>query len=190
MSRAYRIKVRETLTRDIRAEDSIQTRIELLEVLPPERMAELLTKELEARGFEPQEDGTLVRVRDGARVTVEPCTGEVTIAAEAEKTIQLEGTREGYGYDDLGPTRRTIQERLTGEVKADLEKRADQSAARLQTEATQKLEKQLADMQPEMAQVVHRVTAEALKEKAAQMGQVREVHEDPNSGSLTIRVEV
>jgi len=190
MSRAYRIKVRESMTRDIRAEDCIKTQIEMLEVLPPEDMAELLAKELERRGFERQEDGTLVRNGDGVCVTVEPCTCEVTVAAETEQRVQLEGTREGYGYDDIGPSGKTIRERLVSEVKADLERRAEQSAARLQSEATQKLEKKLAELQPEMTKVVNRVTAEALKQKAAQMGDVKEVHEDTEAGTLTIKVEV
>ena len=34
------------------------------------------------------------------------------------------------------------------------------------------------------------MTAEALKIKAAQMGQIKEITEDPQSGSLTIVVEV
>lgn len=178
------------MTREIRAEDSITTHIELLEVLPPERMAELLASELERRGFERQDDGTLVRKGDGISVTVDPCNGEVTVAAETEQTVQLEGTREGFGYDDIGPSNRTIRERLSNEVKSDLEKRAEQSAARLQSEATQKLEKKLAELQPELTSVVNRVTAEALKEKAAQLGEIKEIHEDQQSGSLTIKVEV
>jgi hypothetical protein len=39
-------------------------------------------------------------------------------------------------------------------------------------------------------QVVNRVTAEALKRKAAQMGRIKEMTEDPQAGSLTIVVEV
>ena len=51
MSRAYRIKVKESLKRDVKAEDSIRTEIELIEVLPAEQMGELLARELEGRGF-------------------------------------------------------------------------------------------------------------------------------------------
>src|SRR5438105_12407077 len=102
MSRAYRIKVKESVTREVRAEDSIRTQIELLEVLPPEQMGDLLAQELEKRGFERQDDGTLVRNGDGVMVSVEPCTGEVTITAEAEQTVEVEGSREGFGCDDVG----------------------------------------------------------------------------------------
>ena len=51
MSRAYRIKVRESLRRTIRAHDRVSTQLELLEVLPPEQMAQLLTEELKGRVY-------------------------------------------------------------------------------------------------------------------------------------------
>jgi hypothetical protein len=46
MSRAYRIRVSESLNRTLQAEDEVCSQIELLEVLPPEQMAELLRDEL------------------------------------------------------------------------------------------------------------------------------------------------
>lgn len=190
MSRAYRIRVKESLARDIRAEDSIETCLEILEVLPPEQMGELLARELEGRGFERQDDGTLVRRDDDVTITVEPCTGKVIIQAEAVEHVEIEGNREGYGYDDVGPARRQIEDRLSKELKADLEKKAEQHAVRTQSAATGKLEQELEELRPELAEVVNRVTAEALKQKAGQMGQIKEIHEDPESGSLTIKVEV
>jgi hypothetical protein len=191
MSRAYRIRVKEALTREIRAEDSIETTLEILEVLPPEQMGELLAKELEQRGFERQDDGTLVRQEEGgATITIEPCTGKVTVSAQASDQVDLEGSREGYGYDDVGPNRRAIEERLSKELKADLEKKAEQQAAKTQSAATARLEKALQDAQPELNEVVNRVTGEALMEKAKQMGEVKEVSGDAESGTLTIKVEV
>ena len=191
MSRAYRIKVKESVARDIRAEDSIETCLEILEILPAEQMGELLAAELEKRGFERQEDGTLVRKEeDGVTVTVEPCSGTVTVQAETADRVEVEGTREGYGYDDVGPGRKLIEERLGQELRGDLEKRVDQQAQKLQTAATGKLEKELQDIQPELREAVERVTAEALKEKAKQMGTIKDISEDAESGSLTITVEV
>src|SRR5436305_9439095 len=60
MSRAYRIRVSESLNRTLRAEDSVCSQLELLEVLPPEQMAALLREELKGRGFA-DKDGQLVR---------------------------------------------------------------------------------------------------------------------------------
>lgn len=191
MSRAYRIRVKESLTRDIRAEDCIETELEILEILPEEQMGELLARELEGRGYERQEDGTLVKKgADGVTVTVEPCSGTVTIKSESADHVQVEGSREGYGYDDVGPGRKNIEERLGKELVADLEKRVEQQTERLQKTATDKLEKKLREVEPELRQAVERVTAEALKEKARTMGEVKEIHEDREAGSLTIKVEV
>jgi FtsH ternary system domain X5 len=191
MSRAYRIRVKESLARDVRAEDCIETQLEILEVLPPEDMGELLAAELEQRGFERQEDGTLVRREPGGEsITVEPCSGKVTVTAEATGRVDIEGSREGYGYDDVGPKRRAIEEKLSKELKADLEKKAEQQAAKTQSAATDKLEKKLREIQPELSEVVNKVTGEALKQKAAQMGEIKEVSGDAQSGTLTIKVEV
>jgi hypothetical protein len=191
MSRAYRIRVKESLARDVRAEDSIETQLEILEVLPPDDMGEMLAAELEQRGFERQDDGTLVRKEEGGEtITVEPCSGKVTVTAEATGHVDIEGTREGYGYDDVGPKRRAIEDKLSKELKADLEKKAEQQAAKTQSAATDKLEKKLREIQPELSEVVNKVTGEALKQKAAQMGEIKEVSGNAESGTLTIKVEV
>ncbi|HLW68792.1 MAG TPA: hypothetical protein VKS79_25975 [Gemmataceae bacterium] len=191
MSRAYRIRVQESLTRDLRAEDSIETQLEILEILPPEQMGELLAQELEQRGFERQNDGTLLRHEDnGTSVEVEPCTGKVVIRSEAKETVILEGSKEGFGYEDFGARRKQVEENLSKELQEDLAQRAERQQGEMQTETTNRLQKELDDLQPEVAEVIHRVTAEALKRKASQMGEIKEISEDAESGSLTIKVEV
>jgi hypothetical protein len=191
MSRAYKVRVKEALARDVSVKDDIEARLEILEVLPPEQMSELLAQELERRGFERQEDGTMVRQgADGVTVTVEPCNGRVTIHAEAGDRIEVEGTREGFGYDDIGPGKKAVEQRIGKELRGDLEKRIEQQAEKLQRDATSKLEKQLEEIRPILDEAVNRATAEALKQKAAQMGQIKEISEDAQSGSLTIKVEV
>ncbi|HEV3143360.1 MAG TPA: hypothetical protein VGZ47_05680 [Gemmataceae bacterium] len=191
MSRAYRIRVQESLIRDLQAEDSIETKLEILGILPPEQMGELLAQELEQRGFERQDDGTLLRHEDnGTCVEVEPCTGKVIIRSESKETVTLEGSKEGYGYEDFGPRQNRVKENLSRELQEDLAQRAERHQGEMQTEASNRLQKELEDLQPEVAEVIHRVTAEALKRKASQMGEIKEISEDPESGSLTIKVEV
>jgi hypothetical protein len=191
MSRAYKVRVRESLTRDLRAEDRIESCIELLEILPPERMADLLRSELKQRGFEDRPDGTMVRSKgNGTTTTVDPCTGRVTVEATAGENVVIEGEREGFAYDDYGPGHKSTREKLQREVRADLERRADDQAGRLQSRATELLENELKELKREMAEVVHRVTAEALKAKARSLGDIKEITEDPEAGSLTIKLEV
>src|SRR5580704_16128592 len=101
MSRAYRIRVSESVHRVLRAGDKVSTHLEILEVLPPEQMSELLAHELENRGY--RRDGKLlVRKTDGVTVTVDTATSTVTVAAEACEQVELKGDREGHAYDEDG----------------------------------------------------------------------------------------
>jgi uncharacterized phage infection (PIP) family protein YhgE len=190
MSRAYRISVKESDTRHLKAGDEIGTTLELLEILPPEDMATLLRQELKARGFEEQPDGTLVRKDGATTVTVDPCSGEVTVKAEAEATVAQEAKRDATGFNDVGPGEASLRDKVREQLKQDLDKRFDQEQASLQKQATEQLEKKLQELQPEISEVVNKVTRDALKEKAQQLGTVTEISEDAASGSLTIKIEV
>lgn len=189
MSRAYRIRVEESLSRRLKAEDSVSSQLELLEILPPEQMADLLREELKRRGFA-EKDGQVVRSDDGLTAAIDPKTGEVTIRVRASEDIALAGQRDGLAYDDIGPNSKNIQKCLEQQLKQDLEKQAEHEQSKLQTKATERLSAALGDLESELCGVVNRVTAEALKQKAAQIGQIKEMTEDPETGSLTIKIEV
>ena len=190
MSRAYRISVKESETRHLKAGDEIGTTLELLEILPPEDMATLLRRELKARGFEEQPDGTLVRKDGTTTVTVDPCSGAVTVKAESEATVEQQAERNATGFNDVGPNEGTLRDRVRDQLKQDLDKRFYEKQSALQKEATDRLEKKLQELQPEVADIVNKVTRDALKEKAQQLGTVKEISEDAESGSLTIKIEV
>ena len=190
MSRAYRITVKESETRELRGEDEICTRLELLEVLPPAAMGKLLADELKGRGFTENEDGTLTR-RDGKlTVTVDPCNGEVSVKSEVEEKVTIEAKREATGWDDVGPGLDGVRDRTKEQLRQDIERKAGRESERLQGQATEALEKHLADLQPELSQVINKITREALKEKAKQLGSIKEISEDAETGSLTIKIEV
>src|SRR5438874_13251058 len=99
MSRSYRVSVKESENRVLRAEDQVSTCLEIIEVLPPEQMAGLLRDELKKRGFV-EEDGQLVRREKGVTVTVDPATATVTVSAEAARNVALEAERSGSAWDD------------------------------------------------------------------------------------------
>ncbi len=190
MSRSYRISVRECVNRVIKAEDSISTQLEILEVLPPEQMAGLLADEL-GRGRLPSVEGNLlVKEVDGVTVSIDADKGEVTISAEAAEAAKVEGEMHGRAYDDVGPHAGQVRENLREELKRKLEKGVEDKTGALQSKVTDRLEGQLGDLRHELDQVVNRVTAEALKRKAASLGQIKEITEDPQSGSMTIVLEV
>lgn len=189
MSRAYRIRVRESVRRALSAEDEVQSRLEILEILPAEQMAELLARELEGRGF--ARDGDVLR-RDGGGVTtaIDAKTGTISVKSRQCDEVTLEGQREHVGYDDFGPGEDAVKRELRQQLHRDLDERARGERARLQDEATRQLEDELARLGNELNQAVNRVTAAALKQKAGQLGKITEVSEDESTGSLSITVEV
>ena len=190
MSRAYRIRVRETNRQVLKASDHVSTKLELLDILPPARTAELLGAELRRRGFEPN-GKTFVRREAGVTIEVDPATAEVTVRAASEERAELSGTSETWGDRDAPQAdRKKATEALREELRKDLQKQAEAKRQALQQQVTERLEGRLADLRRELDQVVNRVTADALKERAGQLGQIKELTEDPQSGSLTIVVEV
>jgi hypothetical protein len=190
MSRAYRISVRESLRRVLRASDHVSTQLELLEILPQEQMAQLLAEELERRGFE-RRGKNLVRTGNGVTVQIDPSSAEVKVQAEAASKVSLDAQKSSLVDRDIGTVGvEKSKESARRALREELEKKAAQQAAELQRQVTDQLEASLADIRQELSQAVNRVTAEALKKKAAQMGQIKEVTEDPQSGSMTIVLEV
>jgi hypothetical protein len=189
MSRAYRIKVSESLNRIIRASDHVSTQLEILEILPSEAMAELLEQELRGLGFE-RNGEVLVREQDGVLVSVDPKTGIVTARIEADQSLKLEREGEANVYDFGSETAKQIQDARREQLRQEMEKDAKKETEQLQKEVTDRLEAELIDLRQELDQAVNRVTASALKPKAAQLGQIKSMTEDQKSGSLTIVLEV
>jgi len=189
MSRSYRISVRESASRVIKAEDRVSTQLEILEILPPEQMSALLAAELSAHGFTPEGD-EMVKEEDGVKIAVDTCSGTVTVSSEASEATKVEGELQGRAYDDVGPHASQVRENLKHELQKNLEKKIEDKASALQGKVTDKLEGKLGEVQGDMDKVVNKVTADALKIKAAQLGQIKQMTEDNETGSLTIVVEV
>jgi hypothetical protein len=189
MSRSYHIKVRKSLERTLRAEDSVSTTLEILNILPADQMAGLLAAELEAEGYKRDGD-MLVRKLDDVNIAVNPATGEVTIRTEACADVRLEAEATGRAFDDIGPGEKVVRDQLQRDLQSDLAKKAQREQADLQVKVTDQLEGKLIDLSRELDGAVNRATAEALKIKAAQIGRIKEISEDKQAGSLTIVLEV
>jgi hypothetical protein len=188
MSRCYRISVSESLQRHIEVDDGLQTQLELLDILPPERMAELLADKLRDRGYEPGEGSTWSKtLESGVIVQVDVETGTVDISLTDAAELALEKKR-STTVADVDPNR--VEEKLRKKVKQQLEDEADEATEALRVETTRRLENALGAIRKELDDAVNRATAEALKEKARSLGEVTEVSEDPETGAVTIRVKV
>lgn len=190
MSRAYRITLKAAEARRLRGEDAVSTKLELLNILPPEQTAQLLKQSLQSRGFEEDADGKMVRRDDTLKVTVDLCNGEVVVQSSIEKEVNLEVEKEGIGYDDVGADRETIKDRVKEQLQQALENESEEATAKLNEKASEALEKELEKLTPEISKIVNEVTRESLKQKARTVGKVQEIHEDANSGDLTIKLEV
>jgi hypothetical protein len=187
MSRMYRIQISESVTRIVHVGDAVASDLEILPILARERMREILAAELGARGFARDGDHA-VREQDGVRVSVDLGTGRVTAEVSTTQEVVMEGsdvaTAAQPNKEDAAAGR--MRERL----RSQLERKLDRREKEMQEEATQRLEGRLRDLRGEMDQVVSRVTIDALKERAAQLGEIEELHEDASTGELTIKVKV
>lgn len=186
MSRIYTIQVSEKIRRVVHLEDHVKTQIELLDVLPPEAMKELLAADLADAGFE-IEDNVARRVdEDGVVIEVDLDTAEVTVSIARDAEVEASGQERGRSAAAKdGQLQEQLKKRLNDRLEADVDAQTDQG----QNEVTRELEKKLDEVAAELDKVGNRVTAAALKRKAASMGEVESVEEEPN-GSVTIRVKV
>ncbi len=180
MSRAYRLRVSESLRRVIKASDHVSSQLELLAVVPPEETCELLAAELAEHGFTQQPNGRWTRAEEGIEITVDAATASIEVKSTKTREVALATDKTGNYYDETNQRDRSqLEDQLRQEAREELEQAA-----------TDELERKLRDLQPELDRIVNRITAEGLKRKAARLGQIKEVTEDPQSGSLTIVVEV
>jgi hypothetical protein len=187
MSRAYRISVAESLRRHVRVKDGFATRLELLAILPEARMAELLAAELEKVGFERDGDRLRRVDDDGVEIEVDARSGEVTVRIAAEADVEVKEQQTAVSARDND---REAEERLRRRVLQSLEGKVAAQEETLRQEVSAKLEKKLRDLRKELDGAVGRCLGEALKEKARTMGEIEEISEDEEGGSLTIRVRV
>lgn len=188
MSRCYRISVSESLQRHVQVDDGLQTQLELLDILPPDRMAELLAARLAEKGYAQREGSTWEKTLESGvvvRVDVESGTVDITLTDEAELELSRQRTTT---VADVDPTK--VREALKKKVQGQLESEADEATEALRVEVTRRLEEALAGIRKELDDAVNRATADALKEKARGLGEVTEIAEDPETGAVTIRVKV
>ena len=173
----------------LRAEDHVSTQLEMLDVLPCDQMMELLAAELEKQGFQ-RDENSMTQDRDGTIVEVDLETATVIVRREQKRKVNLSKEVSGSVYDDAGPSRSKVQKQLSKQAQESLDAEAQKENERLQAKVTDQLEAELGDIRRELDRAVNAVTAEALKQKAAKMGTIKEMTEDPETGSLTIIVDV
>lgn len=185
MSRAYRVSVSQSMTHHVCVDDRIEAKLEVLGILSPGRMAQLLGDALAERGFTVA-DGVAAREEGNVRVEVELVTGTVRVIATATDAVDIEVQRTINTYEER---EQQMRDRVQAEVQVEVDRRkaaADRAAAQ---RAAEELEKVLAKVKPDLDAAVDAATRAALREKAASLGEILEVSENA-SGEMTIRVRV
>lgn len=186
MSRAIVVRISESVVRTIHVEDGVVAPLELLPILPPERMAEHLAAALAARGFERTGDVCARTEPDGTAIVVDlaAATIGVKLGADAEiaEAIELsKATAPAYEQQIAAGLRDEAARALDDQVAA--------KAEQVRQAVTARLEARLGDVQRELDAAIGRATAAALAEKAAQLGHIEELSED-EAGNVTIRVRL
>jgi hypothetical protein len=186
MSRAYRIAVKESLARTVQVDDGVCSSLELLPILEKERMRELLAAELAQHGFTREGDTARRRQAGDVLVEIDLGSGEISVTAEGHADLKLEAERVSVVAEEVAASHERV---LREQARASLEREAKAEEEALRRKVTEQLEGALRNLKEELDGVVNRVTAAALKQRASELGEVQEVHEEPN-GSLTIKVRV
>ncbi len=187
-SRPYRLGVKATLDKVIVAKDSVQTKIDLPPILPSNERAEILTKVLREKGFKGENGrGVLTRERGGVSIQIDPNDGNVTVSTEGDEDIHLE---EEGNLPACPPCAERAKESLREGLQEKLNREADLKERDLQRKVTDRLEGALAEIACELEKTANQVTGTMLKRKASQLGVIKSINHDTESGSMTIVVEV
>jgi len=196
MSRAYRITIAESVRRHIVVRDGVATRLEILPVLAPAALGDLLAAELSRRGFarvdQGGEGGSVMVRSNGDGVTI-----EIAVAGDSAGTVTARIARDQPVEFAVSGSAETYEERaqadeaqLRRQLARDIDGRVAAARQRLAAQATGVLEGTLRDVAHELDEIGNQVTIQALKIRAGQLGEVREICEDPTTGSVTIKVRV
>ena len=188
MSRAIQIRVSESVVRTVHVEDGVQSPLEMLPILAPERMGELLAKQLEDLGFTRDGEGNTARRTDPDGVMVEVDLKTATVTAKIAADSKLEESIDRRANVAI-ERRETSESALRDDVMRELDERLQARTEALRKEVTGRLEKKLGDLRRELDGAVGRATVEALTERAASLGNIQSVVED-EAGNVTIKVKL
>lgn len=185
MSFPYRVTVSRTVKETVREKDQSRNKVDLTPILESGRMRDLLIAALKKRGFKESGDGTLTRTQDGVTETFDPKSMEVTSTAEVSGDIKKEKTVDARGDSWRREEAERTRKHVENEVGARLEKELAVTDAErgekkreLAAEAAKRLTESEARRMTDLNEATLDVYAEALKEKARTLGEVKEVHEN------------
>ena len=183
MSYCYTITFSETVSRTFKVSDGIDTRLEIPPILTPEATAPLLADELAARGFSQDGKRMSIQIDDDTRVSIDPRDATVSIRAKRKTTESLTASVASRAARN-NPS--TLRKPLGRKLKRMVEQRHETRGREL----TDDLEQQLPAIEALLDEVSQAVASRALKIRAAELGEIQAISEDPETGELVIKVKV
>ena len=174
------------MVRTVHVEDGVASPLEMLPILPPERMADLLARELEALGFVRDGETCKRTAPDGTEVTIDLAAATVTVRLGASS--DLEASADAVGTVGI-ESQAAAEVRLRNQAIEDIDQQLAAKAEALRQAVTRQLEAKVADLKHELDAAIGRATVAALTEKASQLGRIEETHQD-DAGNVTIRVRL
>ena len=191
MSRAYVVTQKETLTETKNIKDGLETKIDIIPILPPENMGGLLLDSLIEKGYKKDPCGTSVtKVINGVRIVIDG-GGVVTAEIQKEVTVNTVITATGRSDEDY----KDHHERAMSQINQKLEEQREKAKQSLsnkidekRADITQVLEKVLGEEKKNIDEAINDATIRALKQRAAQLGEIISVEE--SGQDVTIRVKV
>lgn len=184
MSRRYRVEMLESVSRVVCADDGLEIPLDAIPVLPQKRMGEILAAELQRRGFE-RDGETMRRSQDGVDIVIDLNESKASIKSRKKEEVEAVLSKKGWVEEEHAASN---EKRMREGLRRDLQKKLNEEEKRVQEETTKHLEERLPGIAAELDAAIGVTTSEALKEKARQLGEIKEMSED--SDSLTIKVRV
>lgn len=190
-SRPYRVKVRASIQETVVKDDSVTSKLDIVPILSSDQQEAITRGILSEHGFQDDDSndsGSMSRERNGVSVTINPSTGDIEARAEQSESIDLSEEDE---VDEGGcPCRVRNKADIEESMRRRLAKKAQGIHKSVQELVTGKLLGELSDIACEMEQVANQVTKRALKTRAQEIGNIKSIHHDDNTGGMTIVVEV
>lgn len=185
MSYPHRVKIAVSIRESIRGRQESRRAIVLDPVvLPQERLREMLLEELGRRGFREDGGGSLVRRRGEAVESVDPRTLVATSAIESEGTLhEARDVVVDSQRKDGGPEARAARAHTERTLR-------EGGRKRFERELSARVEAAGIELERELNEAIARVCADAVREKAATLGEVSDVREERNGTELLVEIKV
>lgn len=191
MSRVYRVKLEEQVVRPVDTRESATFQLSLRELVERAETDRLLAEALREMGAEGEDDRALTLVVEGVTVRVEPGARTATVSVGQRTTVsrEFEGEVDSYSVaDDAAQARGAA----TQKVRAALDAEVEREIAGLTAAAEARLVAAEGAIVQTLREALGRTEAEAVKQKAEQMGRVTSVREqrEADTGEHRLVIEV